>query len=69
MTLWVDFRKRYPKVDLDKFTFVNDSYGGYIKWKVNGITIMSNDDPTGKTWTDGLSPNLKRLLWKDLGLE
>ena len=50
------------------FTFVNDSYGGYIKWKVDGTTIMSNDDPTGKTWTDDLSPYMKKLLWKDLGL-
>ena len=64
-----DFKTRYPNVDLDKFTFVNDSYGGYIKWKVNGTTIMSNDDPTGKTWTENLSNNLKTLLWQDLGLE
>ena len=63
-----DFMKRYPKSNPDKFTFVNDSYGGYIKWKVDGTTIMSNDDPTGKTWTDDLSPYMKKLLWKDLGL-
>ena len=64
-----DFKNRYPNANLDKFTFVNDSYGGYIKWKVNGTTIMTNDDPTGKTWTDDLSPNLKTLLWEDLGLD
>ena len=63
-----DFIKKYPRVNLDKFTFVNDSYGGYIKWKYNGVTIMSNDDPSGKTWTDNLPSNLKKLLWKDLGL-
>ena len=64
-----DFKTRYPNANLDKFTFVNDSYGGYIKWKVNGTTVMSNDDPTGKTWTDDLPTNLKTLLWGDLGLE
>ena len=63
-----DFRNRYPKADLDQFVFVADQYGGYIRWKVNGTTIMSYDDPTGKTWTEDLSPRLKRLLWKDLGL-
>ena len=67
--LLTDFKNRYPNVNLDKFTFVNDSYGGYIKWKVNGTTVMSNDDPTGKTWTDDLPTNLKTLLWGDLGLE
>ena len=61
-----DFKTRYPKASLDKFTFVNDSYGGYIKWKVNGTTIMSNDDPTGKTWTDDLPSNLKTLLWQEI---
>ena len=35
---------------------------------LDGTTIMSYDDPTGKTWTDDLSPRLKRLLWADLGL-
>ena len=64
-----DFKNRYPNANLDKFTFVNDSYGGYIKWKVNGTAVMSNDDPTGKTWTDYLPINLKTLLWQDLGLE
>ena len=64
-----DFRNKYPKADRDQFIFVNDQYGGYIKWRFNGITIMSNDDPTGKTWTDDLTPSLKKLLWKDLGLE
>ena len=64
-----DFKNRYPNVNLDKFTFINDSFGGYIKWKVNGTTIMSDDDPSGKTWTENLSNNLKTLLWKDLGLE
>ena len=39
---------RYPNANLDKFSFVNDSFGGYIKWKVNGTTIMSDDDPSGK---------------------
>ena len=68
-TLWADFKNRYPSANLDKFTFVNDSYGGYIKWKVNETTIMSNDDPTGKTWIDNISPRLKRILWEDLGLE
>ena len=63
-----DFIKKYPKANLDKFTFVNDSYVGYIKWKYNGITIMSNDDPSGKTWTDNLPSNLKKLLWEHLGL-
>ena len=63
-----DFRNRYPKADLSHFVFVADQYGGYIRWKVDGTTIMSYDDPTGKTWTDDLSPRLKRLLWKDLGL-
>ena len=67
--LFENFKNRYPNADLNKFTFVNDSYGGYIKWKVNGTTVMSNDDPTGKTWTDDLSTNLKTLLWADLGLE
>ena len=64
-----DFKTRYPNANLDKFTFINDTYGGYIKWKVAGATVMSNDDPTGKTWTDDLSTNLKTLLWGDLGLE
>ena len=41
----------------------------YIKWKVNGTTIMSDEDPSGKTWTENLSNDLKTLLWKDLGLE
>ena len=68
MSLFNDFKNRYPSANLDKFTFVSDSYGGYIKWKYNGLTVMTNDDPTGKTWTDGISPNMKRLLWKDLGL-
>ena len=67
--LLVDFKARYPNANLDKFTFVNDLFGGYIKWKVNGTTIMSDDDPTGKTWTENLSNNLRTLLWKDLGLE
>ena len=43
-----DFRNKYPNADLSQFEVVADPYGGYIKWKVNGITIMSNDDPTGK---------------------
>ena len=64
-----DFKTRYPKANLEKFTFVNDSFGGYIEWKVNGTTIMSNDDPSGKTWTENLSNNLKTLLWEDLGVE
>ena len=64
-----DFKTRYPKANLEKFTFVNDSFGGYIKWKVNGTTIMSDDDPSGKTWTENLSNNLKTLLWEDLGVE
>ena len=68
MGLLDDFRNRYPKADRDQFGFVTDIYGGYIRWKVNGTTIMSYDDPTGKTWTDDLSPRLKRLLWTDLGL-
>ena len=67
--LFGDFRNRYPKANLTKFNYVHDLYGGYIKWKVNGTTIMSDDDPTGKTWTDDLPDNLKTLLWKDLGLE
>ena len=57
-----DFRNKYPNADLSQFEVVADPYGGYIKWKVNGITIMSNDDPTGKTWTEDLSPRLKKLL-------
>ena len=68
MSLLNDFKNRYPSANLDKFTFVSDSYGGYIKWKYNGLTVMTNDDPTGKTWTDDISPNMKRLLWEDLGL-
>ena len=48
---------------------MHDLYGGYVKWKVNGSAVMSDDDPTGKTWTDDLSDNLKKLLWEDLGLE
>ena len=64
-----DFKTRYPNVNLSKFTFINDSFGGYIKWKVNGMTVMSYDDPSGKTWTDNLSNNLKKSLWEDLGLE
>ena len=57
------------KLSLGKiYIHVNDSFGGYIKWKVNGTTIMSDDDPTGKTWTDGLPNNLKTLLWEDLGI-
>ena len=64
-----DFKNRYPNVNLDKFTFINDSFGGYIKWKVNGVTVMSDDDPSGKTWTDDLPTNLKTLLRKDLGLK
>ena len=40
-----------------------------LNWKVDGTTIMSNDDPTGKTWIDNISPRLKKLLWKDLGLD
>ena len=67
--LLTDFKNKYSSAKLDKFTFVNDSYGGYIKWKVDGTTIMSYDDPTGKTWTDGMSTIMKNLLWKDLGLE
>ena len=58
MGLLDDFRNRYPKADFSRFTFVSDSYGGYMRWKRNGITIMSYDDPTGKTWTDGLPPKL-----------
>ena len=53
---------------MSQFTFVSDIYGGYIKWKHNGTTVMSYDDPTGKTWTDDLRPGLKILLWFDLGL-
>ena len=68
MSLFNDFRNMYPKADISHFTFVPDSYGGYIKWQVDGTTIMSNDDPTGKTWIDDISPGLKRILWKDLGL-
>ena len=30
---------------------------------------MSDDDPSGKTWTENLSNNLKNLLWEDLGEE
>ena len=67
--LFGDFKNRYPKANLEKFTFVNDSFGGYVKWKVNGTTIMSDDDPSGETWTENLSNNLKALLWKDLGIE
>ena len=66
--LLTDFKNKYPSANLDKFTFINDSFGGYIKWKVNGTIIMSNDDPTGKTWTENLSNNLKTLLWQDLGI-
>ena len=68
MSLYNDFRNMYPKADHSQFIFVSDPYGGYIKWKVDGTTIMSNDDPTGKTWIDDISPRLKRILWKDLGL-
>ena len=69
MSLFNYFRNMYPRADISHFTFVPDSYGGYIKWQVNGTIIMSNDDPTGKTWIDDLSPRLKRILWKDLGLD
>ena len=69
MSLFNDFRNMYPRADISNFKFVPDSYGGYIKWQVDGTTIMSNDDPTGKTWIDDISPRLKRLLWKDLGLD
>ena len=69
ISLLNDFKNRYPNANYNKFTFVNDSYGGYIKWKVNGMTVMSYDDPSGKTWTDDLPTNLKTLLWKDLGLK
>ena len=68
MGLLDDFRNKYPKADLDQFKFVNDQYGGYIRWKHNGMTVMSYDDPTGKTWTDGMQPSLKSRLWIDLGL-
>ena len=65
-----DFKTRYPKANLGKFTFVNDAFGGYIEWKVNGTTIMSNDDPSGKKpGLKNLSNNLKTLLWEDLGVE
>ena len=64
-----DFKNLYPNANLNKFTFVNDSFGGYIEWKVNGTTVMSDDDPSGKTWTTNLSNDLKTLLWEDLGLE
>ena len=63
-----DFSNRYPKANISKFSYVHDLYGGYIKWKVNGTTIMSDDDPSGKTWTSNLSNDLKTLLWQDLGL-
>ena len=68
MGLLDDFKTKYPKADLSQFKFIYDSYGGYIRWARNGLTVMSYDDPTGKTWTDGLPPNLKILLWIDLGL-
>ena len=44
MSLFNDFKNSYPSANLDKFAFVSDSYGGYIKWKYNGITVMTNDD-------------------------
>ena len=69
MGLLNDFRNRYPKADLNQFKFVNDNYGGYMVWTRNGLTIMSYDDPTGKTWTDDIRPGLKLLLWIDLGLD
>ena len=72
MTLWMDISEiGTPKLNMTLINLhlYNDSFGGYIKWKVNGTTIMSNDDPTGKTWTENLSNNLKTLLWQDLGLE
>ena len=69
MGLFNDFRNKYPKANTGQFEVVADPYGGYIKWRFNGTTIMSHDDPTGKTWTEDLSPRLKRLLWKDLGLD
>ena len=66
--LFSDFKSKYPKANLGKFTFVNDSFGGYVKWNVNGVTVMSDDDPSGKTWTDSLPDNLKKLLQEDLGV-
>ena len=66
--LFSDFTTRYPKANLNKFSFVADPFGGYIKWKVNNTTIMSDDDPSGETWTANLSNKLKLSLWEDLGL-
>ena len=66
--LFSDFISRYPKANIQKFSYVHDSFGGYVRWKVNGTTIMSDDDPSGETWTSNLSYDLKTLLWKDLGV-
>ena len=54
MALLDEFKKRYPHAGLSKFQFVSDSYGGYIYWKYNRLTIMSYDDLTGKTWIQDL---------------
>ena len=64
-----DFRNKYPKADTGQFIVVADPYGGYIKWKVNGTTIMSYDDPTGKTWTDDLSPSYEKTFMERFRIE
>ena len=68
MSLLQEFNNKYPNVDMSKFKFVSDSYGGYIYWKYNRLTVISYDDISGKTWTEDISSDLKVKLHEDLGI-